>query len=63
MGILNYGSQFIDKDDILSVKSSLVRDYLTQGLQLKHLRIKKKKFRLQICSLLLKWNCCNKSSI
>ena len=56
MGILNYGSQFIDKDDILSVKSSLVRDYLTTGPTVKTFEDKIKKFRLQICSLLLKWN-------
>ena len=43
MGILNYGSQFIDKDDILSVKSSLVRDYLTTGPTVKTFEDKIKK--------------------
>ncbi len=44
MGILNYGRQFIDKDDILSVKSSLLKDYLTTGPIVKKFEDKIKKY-------------------
>jgi dTDP-4-amino-4,6-dideoxygalactose transaminase len=43
MGILNYGSQFIDKDDILSVESSLTQNYLTTGPIVKKFEDKIKK--------------------
>ena len=43
MRILNYGSQFIDKDDLLSVKSSLTKDYLTTGPIVKKFEDKIKK--------------------